>query len=152
MACTKDLVNIVKCLLDNNVDTTFRTQPEGDSCLHLAVKNSSPRLVGLLLSYPRINQNQYQERNMNLKNINFLNNSGLTNNIGNNTILQINNINQIQQMNQIQLKVNNGKIINPNNSPNIKFNYVPHGMNFGIQNNGINNKNINFNNLGNNNI
>jgi len=197
LACAKDLVNIVKCLLDNNVDTNFRTQPEGDSCLHLAVKNSSPRLVGLLLSYPRINpnitnnkgkkavdiiksdeneqkiknifsnyynnyinlnnikinnQNQYQEGNMNLKNINFFNNSGLTNNFGNNTIPQINNINQIQQMNQIQLKVNNGKIINPNNSPNIKFNYVPHGMNFGIQNNGINNKNINFNNLGNNNI
>ena len=55
-------------------------------------------------------------------------------------------------MNQIQLKVNNRKIINPNNSPNINFNYVPHGLNFGIQNNGINNKNINFNNLGNNNI
>ena len=197
LACAKDLVNIVKCLLDNNVDTNFKTQPEGDSCLHLAVKNSSPRLVGLLLSYPRINpnitnnkgkkavdiiksdeneqkiknifsnyynnfinlnnikinnQNQYQEGNMNLKNINFLNNSGLNNNIGNNTIPQINNINQIQQMNQIQFKVNNGKIINPNNSPNINFNYVPQGMNIGIQNNGINNKNINFNNLGNNNI
>ena len=29
LACCRNLVKIVKCLLDNNVDTNFRTKPEG---------------------------------------------------------------------------------------------------------------------------
>ena len=55
LACNINLVKIVKCLLDNNVDINIVTQPEGDTCLHVAVKYGSPALVGLLLSYPRIN-------------------------------------------------------------------------------------------------
>lgn len=55
LSCFKDLVKIVKCLLINNVDTNFRTKPNGDTCLHLAVKYGSPELVGLLLSYNKIN-------------------------------------------------------------------------------------------------
>ena len=55
LSCFKDLVQIVKCLLINNVDTNFRTKPNGDTCLHLAVKYGSPELVGLLLSYNKIN-------------------------------------------------------------------------------------------------
>lgn len=55
LSCFKDLIQIVKCLLINNVDTNFRTEPNGDTCLHLAVKYGSPELVGLLLSYNKIN-------------------------------------------------------------------------------------------------
>lgn len=55
LSCFKDLVQIVKCLLINNVDTNFRTKPNGDTCLHLAVKYGSPELVGLLLLYNKIN-------------------------------------------------------------------------------------------------
>ncbi len=55
LSCFKDLVQIVKSLLINNVDTNFRTKPNGDTCLHLAVKYGSPELVGLLLSYNKIN-------------------------------------------------------------------------------------------------
>ena len=54
LSCFKDLVKIVKCLLINNVDTNFRTKPNGDTCLHLAVKYGSPELVRLLLSYNKI--------------------------------------------------------------------------------------------------
>lgn len=55
LSCFKDLVQTVKCLLINNVDTSFRTKPNGDTCLHLAVKYGSPELVGLLLKYNKIN-------------------------------------------------------------------------------------------------
>ena len=55
LACCRNLVKIVKCLLDNNVDTNFRTKPEGDTCLHLAVKYGLSDLVELLLFHSQIN-------------------------------------------------------------------------------------------------
>lgn len=55
LACCRNLVKIVKCLIDNNADINFKTKPEGDSCLHLAVKYDSPQLVDLLLFYAHIN-------------------------------------------------------------------------------------------------
>ena len=55
LACCRNLVKIVKCLLDNNVDTNFRTKPEGDTCLHLAVKYGLSDLVELLLFHAQIN-------------------------------------------------------------------------------------------------
>ena len=55
LACFEDLTNIVKCLLENNADVNFKTQPNEDTCLHIAVKYGSPKLVELLLSYPTIN-------------------------------------------------------------------------------------------------
>ena len=69
LACCKNLVNIVKCLLDNNVDINFRTKPEGDTCLHLAVKYGSPDLVDLLLFHAQINPeitNNYGKRPVDL--------------------------------------------------------------------------------------
>ncbi len=174
LACAKDLVNNVKCLLDNNVDTNFRTQPEGDTCLHLAVKNSSPRLIGLLLSCPRVNPeitNNKGKKAVELinsdenKNIistifeNYYNNyiKKISQNIkqgknmnflnfpGNNNIPQINNLNQMQQMNQILLNNN----VNVNYGKTINLNNSPNAkFNYNPQgmNIGIQNNKINNNN------
>ena len=47
----KNLVHIVKCLLDNCADVNFRTKPNLETGLHLAVKYGSDELASLLLSY-----------------------------------------------------------------------------------------------------
>lgn len=54
LAIFKDLINITKCLLDNNVDINFRTKPNGDTGLHLAALYSNVKLLELLLSKPEM--------------------------------------------------------------------------------------------------
>ena len=51
LACMKNFIHVVKCLLDNFVDVNFRTKPNLETGLHLAVKYGSDELVSLLLSY-----------------------------------------------------------------------------------------------------
>ena len=150
LACLKNLIRIVKCLLDNNVDTNFRVQPEGDTCLHIAVKNEYLTLVGLLLSYQKINteiknnqgkravdlikkdENEQTIRNFfndyynKFKNMNMGNFSELYNMKGNNNFTtqpnQINQYNQILQMNKKNLSINNKIGILSNDSRNNQFN------------------------------
>ena len=54
LAISKDLKNITKCLLDNNVDVNFRTQLKGDTALHIAAQYAKVKLVELLLNNPKI--------------------------------------------------------------------------------------------------
>ena len=54
IAIFQDLKNITKCLLDNNVDVSFRTEPKGDTGLHIAAQYAKAQLVELLLNYPKI--------------------------------------------------------------------------------------------------
>ena len=165
LACCKNLIKIVKCLLDNNVETNFREQPEGDTCLHIAVKYGFTTLVGLLLSYPKINpeikNNQGKrafdlikkdENEQNMKNMfkNFYKNMNLSNYMGLYSIKgnknmvqqanQINQFNQILQMNKMILSPN-GFLIN--DSPNNQFNNKIQNNN--IQNYSNNNANDNNN-------
>ena len=50
----KDLINITKCLLDNNVDVNFRTEPKGDTGLHIAAQYAGAKLFELLLYSPKM--------------------------------------------------------------------------------------------------
>lgn len=171
LACLKNLLKIVKCLLENNADTNFRIQPEGDTCLHIAVKYGYLALVRLLLSCPRINpditnnegkkavelikqdeneeqmksffnncynkdlrdniQNplqigNYKGSNLNINNMNMENYSAINNNDNNNIISQMN---QTNKLNKINLRMNDEKRNFMNNFPNVRFNYVPSGIN-----------------------
>ena len=54
IAIFQDLKNITKCLLDNNVDVNFRTEPKGDTGLHIAAQYAKVQLVELLLNHPKI--------------------------------------------------------------------------------------------------
>ena len=54
LACMKNLIRFVKCLLENCVDVNFRTKPNMETGLHLAVKFGSDELVSLLLSYSNL--------------------------------------------------------------------------------------------------
>ena len=129
IAIYKNLKNVTKCLIDNNVDVSFKTVPKGDTGLHLAASYAKADLLELLLSYPKIvyyidATNNDKKRPFELikdneeknKKINIFNNCyNLFNNIKNqnmkmnyslinNNIKNINpQLNKMQQMNQIQV-------------------------------------------------
>ena len=129
IAIYKNLKNVTKCLIDNNVDVGFKTDPNWDTGLHLAASYAKADLLELLLSYPKIvyyidAMNKDKKRPFELikdneeknKKINIFNNCyNLFNNIKNqnmkmnyslinNNIKNINpQLNKMQQMNQMQM-------------------------------------------------
>ena len=144
IAIYKNLKNVTKCLIDNNVDVSFKTVPNGDTGLHLAASYAKADLLELLLSYPKIvyyidvtnndkkrpfelikdNEEKNKKINIfnncynlfkNIKNQNMKMNYSLTNN----NIKNINTqLNKMQQMNQMQM-------INMNDFNNINnFNFT----------------------------
>ena len=170
IAIYKNLKNVTKCLIDNNVDVSFKTVPNGDTGLHLAASYGKADLLELLLSYPKIvyyidainndkkrpfelikdNEEKNKKINIfnncynlfkNIKNQNMKMNYSLINN----NIKNINpQLNKMQQMNQIQ--VNNMNDFNNINNFNFT-NFDPLNNNGQMDIKNINNgKRINVNN------
>ena len=54
LAILKDLKNVTKCLLDNNVDIKFNTVPRLDTPLHIAAYSARAELLELLLNHPEM--------------------------------------------------------------------------------------------------
>ena len=170
IAIYKNLKNVTKCLIDNNVDVGFKTDPNWDTGLHLAASYAKADLLELLLSYPKIvyyidAMNKDKKRPFELikdneeknKKINIFNNCyNLFNNIKNqnmkmnyslinNNIKNINpQLNKMQQMNQMQMNNMNDF----NNINNFNFtNFDPLNNNGQMDIKNINNgKRINVNN------
>ena len=169
LAIFQDLINITKCLLDNNVDIYFRTKPNGDTGLHLAALYSNSRLLEVLLSKPEMldflevknnegkipielikpeDQEKIEKINLFKKYYNILNNLRINNQNINKSYQglnnNINNINpplsHLQQMNQI-MQLNKVKELNINNNNNqIKKSNFDNFNNNRINASNINNK------------
>ena len=144
LAIFKDLINITKCLLDNNVDINFRTKPNGDTVLHLAALYSKARLLELLLSKTEMldfleaknnegkipielvkpdDKEKKEKINIFTKYYNILNNLKINNQNINQSYQALNNnidnmnpqLNHLQQMNQM-IQLNKLKESNINNN------------------------------------
>ena len=156
LACFQNLTRITKVLLENYVDVTFRTKPNGDTGLHIAVKYGSPNLLNLLLSYNRtfseiknnqgkravelLKENDTEKTNIFKKyynmmnNMNRLNNQNLqqqnnNNNVDNNNMNMYNNNLNYQQYNQMiqnQMHMGNNQIQNQQNMFNYNNNNQDH--------------------------
>ena len=169
LAIHKDLKNITKCLLDNNVNVNFRTEPKGDTGLHIAAEYAKTQLVELLLSYKEIlgflevknnegkipielikeNDTEKNEKINIFKNYyNFLHNLRINNQnmkmiyseINNNNLKNYNpQLNKMQQQMNQQIQLNKMHEFN-NNSNNINNNIYQKFEHYNTNNNQINMK------------
>ena len=115
LACFKGLVNIVKVLLENNVNYKFLTQPNCDTGLHLASQYNHVETVKILLNNTKglidiINKNGFKAFDIaRFKNndvyklfLNFYQSNNFNfdnNNIFNNNLNNFNNLNNINEGN-----------------------------------------------------
>ena len=122
LACLQNLPRVTKILLENGVDANFRTKPNGDTGLHIAVKYGSPNLLNLLLSYNRIQseiKNNQGKRAVDLLNENDVEKAMIFKKFYNNLMNNM-RINQNQQ--QGNFDNNNQMIYNNNNNNNVNNN------------------------------
>ncbi len=160
LAVFKELKNVTKFLLDNNVEVNFITEPRGDTVLHIAAYYAKAELLELLLKYPKILQfiefknndgkkpyelikdNEEKDKKSYLFSIVLnnirMNNPNMKMNYMNNNMKNVNTqLNKMQQMNQMQM--NNFNDLNNFNFANFEQ----------LNNNNNNNNQINIKNMNN---
>ena len=129
LACLQNLPRVTKILLENGVDVDFRTKPNGDTGLHLAVKYGSPNLLNLLLSYNRISseiKNNQGKRAVDLLNENDVEKAMIFKKYYSNLMNNM-RINQNQQQgnnfdnNNVMIYNNNNNSINNNAGNNLNY-------------------------------
>ena len=129
LACFQDLPHITKVLLENGVDANFRTKPNGDTGLHLAVKYGSPALLSLLLFCNRISpeiKNNQGKRAVDLLNENDGEKTKLFKKYYSNFMNNI-RINQNQQQGN---NIDNNVMIYNNNNTNVNNNNIGNNLNY----------------------